>query len=237
MLVFGLGTGRSGSYSLASFLDAQIDSEVSHENFWCPWEYDDFSMNATLQTMYHRNKGLVGDVACYLLPYVEKIIEKDSDVKFICIKRGKEETVNSWLKHSGKINHWTKNSNDINGLTFVFPKYDLPKKEALEKYWDDYYAWSGYLEQEFPDNMRVLDIDALSSQKGQDSILGFLGVEDRVYGDFHTNKSGEDLIEKKEMGYKSGPCSICKEGQAEYYIINKTLGLTDYACKECYDAN
>ncbi len=235
MIVFGLGTGRSGSYSLASFLDAQIGGDVGHESLWCPWEYDEFSANATLIGAQYKKGELVGDVACYLLPYVEKLVELDTEVKFICIKRDKKETVDSWLKHSGKINHWTKQSDDINGLTFVFPKYDLPKKEALEKYWDDYYAWSGYLEERFPDNIRVFGIEALNDQEGQDSILGFLGIQDRVYGDFHTNKGGEDLIIRTEMSYQSGPCSICRKGNAEYYIINKTKGSTEYACKECFN--
>jgi hypothetical protein len=233
MIVFGLGTGRSGSYSLASFLDAQKGANVSHENFWCPWEYDEFSMDATLQTMYHREGALVGDVACYLLPYVEKIIERDPSVKFVCIKRDKTETVNSWLRHSGKINHWTKNSDDINGLTFVFPKYDLPKKEALGKYWDDYYAWSEYLEESYPDNVKVFGIEAI----GKDEILDFIGIGDKVCGDFHENKTGEDLIVIKPMDYKSGPCSLCRKGQAEYYLMNKSKGLTEYICEECKNDN
>ena len=247
-LVFGLGTGRSGSYSLAYLLDAQEGADVTHEYHFCPWEYDDFSMKITVQTMLARKAEIVGDVALYLLPYVEKILERYPDTKFVCLKRDKPGVVGSWLKHSGKVNFWTEKESEFwaegdldRTISYIFPKYNLPKKEALEQYWDDYYSQCEALQKKYPDNVKMWDMEhILNDKEGQAEVLEFVGIDPkkRIYQDFHANKTGEYLIEIRPMDYKSGKCSICdKPDSAQWYIMNKSLGQTHYACNECKEKN
>lgn len=230
MIVIGLGTGRSGSYSLSALLDAQEGFNVTHEVYWCPWEKDKVTVEVMMAGF--RGKGNVGDVACYLLPYVEEFLSVDPTIKFVVIKRGREDTVESWLRHTD-VNHWTRPDSEFfegkqNFLSFCFPKYDLPRKDALEKYWDDYYAISEALEFMYPDNVKVFGMEAL---KTQDEILDFIGIKNKVYGDFWLNKGGEQLIIKKKMDFPVGECKCGNEGA--YYLLNKTLGITDYICEGC----
>lgn len=167
---------------------------------------------------------LIGDIAYYYLKYVEDILTVNQNVRFVCIKRDKRQTVDSWLSKSA-IHRWrslwwadrlkslitrtpfqdSKNFWQVHdGSTYqldpvwdkTFPKFDATtKREAIERYWDYYYAEAEVLENRHPAHFRIFDISKLSHPDGQREILGFVGLpeKDMVLKDaFHLHKSGGD---------------------------------------------
>jgi len=172
-LIVGSGCGRCGTLSLATLLDAQPDSTITHESgIPLPWEKSYIHFKLYVERIYNTYPGFfVGDIAFYTLNYTEYFFKMFPNVKFVCLKRNKEDVVKSFIK---MVNlHNTSNVNIINGehwnalwrtksqgITFwrhCLPKYDLPLKEAWEKYYDDYYNIATDLEIKYS-NFKIWDI-------------------------------------------------------------------------------
>lgn len=167
---------------------------------------------------------LIGDIAFYYLNYVEDILAVNQNVRFVCIKRDKQQTVDSWMQksaikrwrslwladrlkslitrtpfHEGK-NFWQTHDGSVWQPDPVwdktFPKFEAAsKREAIEKYWDYYYAKAEQIEARHPAHFRIFDISKLSNPDGQKEILAFVGVAeaDMVLRDkFHMHKSSGD---------------------------------------------
>ena len=126
-VVFGLGSGRCGTKSLASLINTQPGAVCFHEvNPSCmSWEGTEHSVLALLQnfraalegreravcidyTGPHRDGplekyitsqhlALVGDVGFYYLPYVEYVLSHDADARFPCLQRERTETIDSFI--------------------------------------------------------------------------------------------------------------------------------------------
>ena len=133
VIVIGLGTGRSGTASLAKLLNAQHDSLCFHEmNPSCVRFFDtprpilntideyqaivnggdpsmltvDLSRGVAAKA-YDRlcrmkRVRMLGDIAFYYLSYVERIAENNANVRFLCLRRNIDETVQSWMNKSAK---------------------------------------------------------------------------------------------------------------------------------------
>jgi hypothetical protein len=180
--VFGLGTGRCGTTSLASTLSLAISNSVSHERRpYLPWQIDDNLLMENLASLATQNQNIVGDVSFYWLPYVRHILGyMHIDARFICLQRNKDDTINSFLRMSAisGFNNWSMQSDSVNDVTVnSFPKYDLPINDALGEYWDDYYKESIILQEQFEDRFRIFDIDHLNSVSGLQSIFRFAGLD------------------------------------------------------------
>ena len=167
---------------------------------------------------------LIGDIGYYYLKYVDDILAINQNVRFVCIKRDKVQTVDSWLSKSS-INRWrslwladrlkslitrtpfyqSKNFWQTHDGTVwqhdpvwdkTFPKFAASsKREALEKYWDYYYAEATQTEKRHPLHFRIFDISKLSNPAGQQEILSFVGVNDETMvlrDEFHMHKSRGD---------------------------------------------
>jgi hypothetical protein len=167
---------------------------------------------------------LIGDIAYYYLKYVDDILAVNTDVRFVCIKRDKAKTVHSWMKKSAverwpslwladrlkamitrtpfheSRNFWQEHDGSEYQPDPVwdktFPKFQASgKKEAIEKYWDYYYAEAERLAERHPAHFRIFPVEAMSNREGQVAILQFIGLrdEDMVLQDsFHMHKSGGD---------------------------------------------
>src|SRR5882672_2759331 len=126
MIVIGLGTGRSGTASLAKLLNAQHDALCFHEMNPSSVRFTgtprpildggDPSMvtvdlsrrvSAEAYDSLRRMKRvkLIGDIALYYLTYVEAIARHNPNVRFICLRRDVESTVKSWMKKT-TIRRW-----------------------------------------------------------------------------------------------------------------------------------
>lgn len=148
---------------------------------------------------------LIGDIAYYYLKYVDDILAINQNVRFVCIKRDKQQTVDSWMQKSS-INRWrsltladrlkswitrtpyheSKNFWQVHDGSVwqldpvwdkTFPKFEAPsKREAIEKYWDYYYQEAELTEKRHPQHFRIFDIAKLSHPDGQKEILTFVGL-------------------------------------------------------------
>lgn len=200
-IVIGLGTGRCGTVSLSKFLSAQAHCAVTHEGggpppakeWVMPWEPDAQKMHRFIDTViaprFDHDVVISGDVASYYLPYVDALLRDfdQCDIKFVCLKRDRTETVKSFAKwtEANNQNHWMAHDGDHWKLNptwdAAYPTYDSESKEqALGRYWDDYYSESQTLEARYPDRFRIFSIDTLNSPDGQEAILTFLQLPDEL---------------------------------------------------------
>ncbi len=128
MMVFGLGSGRCGTNSLARILNHQDGVLCFHEAnpsamAWHGAEQNvlatinqfhvlmshgistittDLSVpdrSAPLQSLDPRRPPYcVGDIALYYLPYVEFILDQTNEVRFPCLRRDREKTIMSFRR-------------------------------------------------------------------------------------------------------------------------------------------
>lgn len=236
MIIIGLGTGRSGTASLANLLNAQTDSMCFHEmNPSCMrWdgtprpavnmveEFDaiiaggptdrltvDLSRAVAAQA-YDELRAmprakLLGDIAFYYLTYVEDLIAASPNVRFVCLKRDKTQTVKSWERKSS-LGHWRSKAVGekvsaaltrqpyVDSRNFwmehdgtkwakdevwdkVYPKFKGPtKREAIEQYWDFYYQEAEKIAAKHPDIFRIVRTEDLDEKDFQKELLEFCGI-------------------------------------------------------------
>ena len=152
-IVLGLGTGRCGTQSLAAILNHQERARVTHERHGpgIAWQGDEDRVTAFMR-QYLATSGfdLVGDVAFYYLPYVEHALSLAPDTKFVCLKRDRKSTVDSYLTWSYGRNSWMQHDGTrwrMNDWYRCYPKYPVgDKEEAIGRYWDEYYDRAAALE-------------------------------------------------------------------------------------------
>lgn len=155
-IVIGLGTGRSGTQSLARLIDAQQNSVCFHEtNPACvKWAdtpgtiksmigefrqvLDGGPREITIDfTRPAKDQGLdrlqrietvrtIGDVAFYYLSYAEMLIEAYPEVRMPCIQRDREEVVASF---SRAVRLPNRQSNKQNRLSRWLAKPQDPVKQ------------------------------------------------------------------------------------------------------------
>lgn len=197
-LVFGIGTGRTGSLALATLLNQQPGVAMHHELRPLdgddrlgersvdplPWDVDIDHARRAVGMLSAGSAAIGGDVAAYWLPYVELILgEIHPDSRFIVMRRARDEVVESFMRKAPTKNHWM----DHDGSEFElipqwdrsFPKYDVAtKREALESYWDEYDRRTRELAAAHPDRVRVWDFAAaLNTAAGVAGLLDFAGIE------------------------------------------------------------
>ena len=205
-LVLGLGTGRSGSTTLANILGAQSNCYFSHE--YPPmlyWRDDPASPE------FHIGRfrlllelfPIAGDVSHWWLPYFRLMRTNFPDLRAVVLRRDREETIESFLRvkgdgKKGAINHWVRHDGRFwrkNSWDDCYPKYPVETlREAVACYWDAYYQQSQQLQREFPEQLRIFDLAALSDIDGQREVLGFCGIEDcqLVVGEHANRGHGKD---------------------------------------------
>jgi hypothetical protein len=119
---------------------------------------------------------IVGDVGFYWINYIEHLLHEFGDVRFVCLKRDRQETMDSyWRKSSGLNVHPTDD------WFRLFPRYDADDYHAVGLMWDDYYAIADIWLKKYPDKFILLDMDyALNTEEGVKTILDHMGMEDQV---------------------------------------------------------
>ncbi len=236
MIVLGIGTGRSGTASLAKLLNAQRDAVCFHEmNPSCTRfhgtprpilntvdEYQavlhggdpgmvtvDLARGVAAKA-YDRLRvmprvRLIGDIAFYYLTYVEQILARNPNVRFVCLKRDRTETVESWLVQASikrwrskriadrlaawitrepfheSHNWWMEHDGSVWRPDPVwdkcFPKFAGPTlRQAVEQYWDYYYETTDALIARHPDRIRQVATESLNDPAVQRALLAYCGV-------------------------------------------------------------
>lgn len=237
MIVIGMGTGRSGTKSLAAFLNAQRQACCFHElnpypvrfattprpilntvdEFQAILDGGDPSMltaglpNPVIAQAYDRlckmrDLRLIGDIALYYLPYVERIASHNPNVGFICMRRDIEQTVrsfaaritgNTWpskiladrlsalitgMKQKTDRNPWMEHDGSVWRVDQVwdkcYPKFQAKDRiDAIRMYCRYYYAESEKLAGKLGGRFRFVDLNDLNARSVQAGILSFAGVE------------------------------------------------------------
>tara|TARA_Y100000589_G_C27073837_1_gene596601 strand:- start:324 stop:1016 length:693 start_codon:yes stop_codon:yes gene_type:complete len=216
-LIISIGTGRSGSASLSSFLSAQKKMLVLHEGRLekekirklFKWENDDDELFKWLDYLinYDDNIDFIGDTGMYFLTYIDSIIKKYNNVKIIGLEREKKEVINSFLKKTKGRNHWYSHNGKDWSLDErwdpCFPKYPIKdKKKAIAKYYDDYIKTTKNLRLKYPNNIKIWSLSNFNTQKTKNEILDFISFKNEriIEKDFVRNtklKSYREFILKK----------------------------------------
>ena len=185
-VIFGLGTGRCGTHSLAHLFNSQNSSSFSHEIGgipFLPWEPSKGTFRHAIGTVEESGADFVGDVAFYWLRYVNDIIELYPTAKFVVLQRDRQAVIDSYMKWTPTRNHWKSHM----GLEWLectwdncFPTYsnDLTKEEAIGKYWDEYYSRVDILERIHPLHFYHFKTEHLNDESKVQTMLEWCGFKD-----------------------------------------------------------
>ncbi len=188
-LIIGFGTGRSGTTSLSAFLNAQERTSVLHEGRIEPnspanpfaWEGDEEKVIQWIDGLLENNSGCdwIGDVGMYYINYVDAILDRWPDARFICMQRAQQDVVQSYLKWTSNRNHWMIHDGSQWNLDSIwdkaYPKFcTTDKKDALHQYWTLYTQMTHELEQRLPGFIKVINLPEFNDRRCKESILDFI---------------------------------------------------------------
>lgn len=192
-IIIGLGTGRCGTLSLSKLLDGCSNLHSIHEkemDILLPWVFNGKSFARKVVQLKAPTKS-IAEIAFFYLPYTSFLKQEFPNIKFICLRRNKSQTIDSFMETTGTDNHWafpenkewTRNSR----WDQCFPKYQdtYTKQECITRYYDEYYDMAKRYEILFPKNFKIFDINLLNTKEGQKEIFDFVGIpeKDRVFTD------------------------------------------------------
>ena len=200
-IILGLGSGRCGTKSLATLLNFQADTEISHEEFNSPrqpfrlsYDYNPKNLALAFKVLSLRDTPIVGDLAFYWINNVISLLNHKPETKCICLKRDKESVVESfWARNDGSPMTGDLNFRGLNlkikgvAVAGMFmkaasecgPNIDLLKKKTGEV-WDNYYTQAEKLEHTYPDNFKVWPTEALNEEEKVTEMLEFAGFKNPV---------------------------------------------------------
>lgn len=170
MIIVGLGTGRCGTRSLAALLDAQSTVAAQHERKPCIGWRDDVP-DFHIRNFREQGEPHYADVGFYYLPHVETLLDKYRDIRFVCLQRDRQQTIDSFCRSSH--GDWFAPGD---GWNRCFPDYEpAPFDEQVGRYWDEYYERA---ESIYDSRFRVFPTESLSDPAGIAAILNFAGIDD-----------------------------------------------------------
>jgi hypothetical protein len=169
--VIGLGTGRCGTHSLAKLLGLQDGASIEHERRpSVTWTSGD-----PCHFLKYEGFDLTGDVAFYYLPHVRSIWKEFPDTKFVCLRRDKQETVNSFFRCYSKeqVEQWFSTNSGYWASRFPIYK-DVTTRNKVRSYWSEYYETAVGLEN---DRFRIFDTGMLNCPDKIHEMFRFIGVD------------------------------------------------------------
>jgi hypothetical protein len=118
-IVLGMGTGQCGLRLLVEILNRQAETRVTYEEApWLPWRSDPSSPG--LPERLNRIQGarpemVVGDVASFYLPHLERTLPLFPELRVICLRRPCEEVVDGFCRALDQgapfpTTHWSQDS-------------------------------------------------------------------------------------------------------------------------------
>lgn len=253
-LVIGLGTGRSGTWSLTKLLQVQKNAACTHEGYFMRWRPDHLACFRAIAQMMRCGAKYVCDVGFYWINYIDDVLDAIPDARFICMERNRELVINSFDSRTPFNNYWTDTSSkhwswekyEFAYLNPAFPSFDLPKREAIGAYWDLYrrkvLSWSKL----YPKQFHILDIEMLNDESGQELILDLAGIDkdDQVIqvGEWHNKNRNIVMDMRKFHEYdrdkvtkQIGLCGNCEKNPPTTIITNKTYNMSMHVCDDCVE--
>lgn len=180
-IFIGLGTGRCGTTSLSHVLNHIAGCQITHESaairVHMDWAFNENAAKRALRELESRNCMVAGDVAFYYLPYVEWMAHQRPDATFVCLKRDRQETVESYFRKTGSRDHWSRLCSMGDPWDRLYPKFDTyDKREAIGLYWDMYYQEAKRLEDKGV-RIKTFDMSCLNTESGLKELLKFVDVD------------------------------------------------------------
>lgn len=199
-ILIGLGTGRCGTQSLAHMLDQHPQITMGHERgIKLPWEPNEGMFRTQIEMLLNRMEPqhtVVGDVASYWLPYVPLLGEfavanhRRYQLRLIGIERPADEVVRSFCAKVGTANHWTSGQDDPkHPFSQCFPKYSLPREEAIARYCEEYRLGLAKIEQKNSKIIKRISTEKLNEPLTIHEIFAWLGLGFEYVKPLHLNSS------------------------------------------------
>lgn len=196
MIVIGLGSGRCGTVSLSKLLGSLRGANITHEQRpLLPWKFDREILKKKIEIFKQREGQIVGDVAHPYINYVEALMREFYNIKFVVLKRDREQTAQSFIRKTSPGSRPPK-PHFASDNTYIFDKCfplwpHLETTEAYRKYWDLYYSKIKELETKYPEKIKTFHTTALNKRETIDQIYDFLEIpkQERVYKIFKENKT------------------------------------------------
>jgi hypothetical protein len=172
-----------------------------------PWIFNEDLFHERVQWFSTSGTAITGDVAYFYLPYLEKLIAVFPSLKVVCLERGRQEVIDSFLWKTRWQNRWLNHD----GIEWVkdnvwdptFPKYDTTDKaEAIGAYWDEYRRRIRRIAKKFPATVQILKMAELNTTQRQQKIFDFLAIPE---------KSRRYVEKPRYNARKSGGCPWTKE--------------------------
>jgi hypothetical protein len=199
LTVFGIGTGRCGTASLAALLSWQLCGTVTHEvlSSNVPWDSADREAVAgqLKRALPEPHRYLRGDVASYWLPYLldDRFLKLFPNSVVIHIKRPRDEVVASFLRKTMGRNHWQEGAVDVRPCEWdqCFPKFCARgKTEALRAYHDHYMEQASMLKAKLgPERFYEVSLTDLTDEAAAVKLLRWLGISAPRWKPIHDNRS------------------------------------------------
>lgn len=143
-MIIGLGTGRSGTTSLAKQLNIGHEKAYARAN---PPEKE-------LRNKYRIFQSHGGDVSFTNINIAEDLYRLDDTIRFIHVTRPKKATVDSIEKY---LEIWVDRQRPSPWATY-FPQHDFKSRNGIETYYDWYYERVDELPFEV-EKVRMADLD------------------------------------------------------------------------------
>ena len=229
-ILFGVGTGRCGTQSLSRFLNLQPQASVTHERHIPLWGKDGMgAAAAALRELQSRRSRVAGDVCFCYLPHLRLVLDADSRVKVLGIRRDREETVASYIVKAAGRNLWmrhdgTRWKHDAYWMP-RFPKYDVDNiEDALRAYWTDYYDTVTTIQSEYPGRVLLVETEDLNDVEGIQRICAFANVSEPVLTVGMRTNAGRPIVEGPSTGDHMSIVVIThKKGQLLRHTLDALL--------------
>ena len=186
-VIIGLGSGRCGTMSLAHLFDIQDGCGCTHEEYNTDrlslrWKDDLFVLPYAVINLLLNYEETVGDVGWYWLNYVPFIVGYIPNVRFVCLQRDRDETIDSYRRRRDNQIAMFGPDGANSPMFPMYQQYDnIPPDEKLALYYDEYYAQAESHEKFYPNNFRIFSIENLNTEEGQKEILDFAGFKNHRY--------------------------------------------------------
>lgn len=203
--IIGITTGRSGSMSLAHFLNKQPDIKFSHEGLKLPfWPIFDLYPQA-LKTLREglKDSPIVGDISPMWVNYLDRFVRDvgRDNVKIIWLDRGSPgQVVTSFDSYKRYEKHSPR------GAFGMYPILERKySRDALRRTVDLMEWLISCCEMQFGDIMAKWEMKDLNDKDAQKNLLHWLGIptERHVYGMERTNIR-HDLVKKFRKNKNEG---------------------------------
>lgn len=192
MILFGSGTGRCGSKTVAWLINNQPNCNIRHEmRHILPYQIDEEKFLSKSKRIIRKygNYRLFGDCAHYYLYYVDLIFKYYPNAKIFFLKRNKKQVVRSYYykvtkrkvgeKYTAYRNFW-QNTRGRYPCDWdqAYPTYDrsLSLEEAISRYYDDYYLLVEKYLNKYPEKVQLFDIDILNDRKEMNLFFDYIEI-------------------------------------------------------------